>query len=53
MSAARPQSQPQLTTTTRAELLKAIAKMPPAEFRKKLRDENYVKQLDAAGIKYR
>lgn len=53
MSAARPVAQPQPSTTTRAELLKAIKVMTPEQFRKKLRDANYVKQLEAAGISYR
>ncbi len=53
MSAARPAAQQQPTTTTRAELVKAAKAMSPEQFRKKLRDPNYVKQLDAAGIPYR
>jgi len=53
MSAARPEVQQQPTTTTRADLVKAIKTMSPEQFRKKLRDPNYVKQLDAAGIPYR
>lgn len=53
MSAARPATQPQPSTTTRAELLKAIKLMSSEQFRKKLRDANYVKQLEAAGISYR
>lgn len=52
MSAARPTEVAQ-PTNTRADLLKAIAKMKPEEYRRKLRDANYVKQLEAAGIKYR
>jgi len=50
MSAARPTVQAQ-PTDTRATLLKEIAKMPAQEYRKKLRDPNYVKKLNAAGIK--
>ncbi len=49
MSIARPTvvAQP---TATRAELLHAINKMSREEYRKKLHDANYVKQLQAAGI---
>ena len=40
----------QQPTATRAELLHAINKMTRDEYRRKLRDVNYVKQLEAAGI---
>jgi hypothetical protein len=53
MSAQRPVVLQATPAETRSKLMRDIGKMSPAEFRKKLRDDNYVKQLDAAGIKYR
>ncbi len=53
MSAARPAAVVQTPAETRSELLRGIAKMSSAEFRKKLRDANYIKKLDAAGIQYK
>ncbi len=56
LSAQRPSESSKVQQTpaeTRSQLLRAIAKMGSAEFRKKLRDVNYTKQLDAAGIPYR
>ena len=51
MSAARPSEAPKPTIEqTRSVLLREIAKMPRDEYRKKLRDANYVKKLEAAGI---
>jgi hypothetical protein len=50
LSAQRPPSQPQPSTTTRAVLLKEIKSMPPEKFRAKLKNAEYVKQLRAAGI---
>ncbi len=53
MSAARPVTVMQTPEETRSKLMRDIGKMSSVEFRKKLRDANYVKQLDAAGIKYK
>ena len=53
MSAQRPVVQLATPAETRSKLMRDIGKMSSVEFRKKLRDDNYVKQLDAAGIKYR
>jgi hypothetical protein len=53
MSAQRPVVQLATPAETRSKLMRDIGKMSSVEFRKKLRDTNYVKQLDAAGIKYR
>lgn len=54
-TAARPtvQTDAQTTAETRSTLVRAIGKMSQEEFRKKLRDPNYVKQLEAAGVPYR
>lgn len=50
LSAQRPQQQQQPQTTTRAELLKEMKKMPNEELRRKLKNTEYVAKLRAAGI---
>ena len=50
MSAPRPSVQEQPQTTTRAVMLKEIKKMSQDEFRKKLKNAEYVGKLRAAGI---
>jgi hypothetical protein len=51
LSAQRPSEQAAPQTTTRAELMKSIAKMPPTEYRKKLQtSKEFRDQLVAAGI---
>jgi hypothetical protein len=49
LSAERP-SVVQQPSTTRADLLKEVNKLSREEFRRKLRDANFVKRLEAAGI---
>ena len=51
-SAERPHGTQVPQPTTRAELLKEIARMPRGEFAKRLKNANYVKKLEAAGIPY-
>lgn len=55
LSAARPSasSTQQTPAETRSTLLRAIAKMGQAEFRRKLKDAKYVAQLEAAGVPYK
>lgn len=50
LSAQRPQAGEQPQASTRAELMKELRNMPGPEMRRKLKDANYVKKLEAAGI---